>query len=95
MRLLIFLSCVAMVVISVVMVASQSKASAAQLHLRRACKVVWTDANDAKIDRCVKRAMAAMGVEDQLRDNELKRMLLSGERKLESCQKELIECKEE
>ena len=94
MKLLIFLSCVTAVVFSTIMVASQDKATGAEAHLRKACEIVWVHPRSGTVDRCVKRAMAAMGTNDQLRDNELKRLLTSGERKLEACQKELIECKE-
>lgn len=68
---------------------SANKASEAEVHLRKACEVVWTDATDYQIDRCTKRAMAAMGDENRLRDNELKRLLMSSERELETCKQEL------
>ena len=69
---------------------SSNKAAEAEVHLRMACEVVWTDATDYQIDRCTKRAMAAMGDENRLRDNELKRLLMSSERELETCKQELI-----
>ena len=68
---------------------SGNKASEAEVHLRRACEVVWTNATEYQIERCTKRAMAAMGDENRLRDNELKRLLMSSERELETCKREL------
>jgi hypothetical protein len=68
---------------------SANQASEAEVHLRRACEIVWTDASDYQIDRCTQRAMAAMGDENRLRDNELKRLLMSSERELETCKQEL------
>ena len=59
------------------------------MHLRRACEVVWTNATEYQIERCTKRAMAAMGNENRLRDKELKRLLMSSERELETCKQEL------
>ena len=56
---------------------SGNKASEAEVHLRRACEVVWTNATEYQIERCTKRAMGAMGDENRLRDNELKRLLMS------------------
>ena len=70
---------------------SGNKASEAEVHLRKACEVVWSGASDYQIDRCTKRTMAAMGDENRLRDNELKRMLMSSERELETCKEELTE----
>ncbi len=35
--------------------------------------------------------MAAMGDENRLRDNELKRLLMSSERELETCKQELTQ----
>jgi hypothetical protein len=66
-----------------------NKASEAESHLRKACEVVWTHATDYQIERCTKRAMAALGDENRLRDNELKRLLMSSERELETCKQEL------
>ncbi len=68
---------------------SGNKASEAEVHLRKACEVVWTNADVYQIDRCTKRAMSAMGDENRLRDNELKRLLMSSERELETCKQEL------
>ena len=68
---------------------SGNKASEAEVHLRRACEVVWTNATNSQIERCTRRAMAAMGDENRLRDNELKRLLMSSERELETCKQEL------
>ena len=65
---------------------SGNKASEAEVHLRKACEVVWTAATDSQIERCTRRAMAAMGDENRLRDNELKRFLMSSERELEDVQ---------
>ena len=70
---------------------SGNKASEAEVHLRRACEVVWTNATDSQIERCTRRAMAAMGDENRLRDNELKRLLMSSERELETCKQELTQ----
>ena len=70
---------------------SGNKASEAEVHLRKACAVVWTGATDYQIERCTKRAMAAMADENRLRDNELKRLLMSSERELETCKQELIQ----
>lgn len=69
---------------------SGNKASEAEAHLRKACEVVWSSASEYQLDRCTKRAMAAMADENRLRDNELKRMLMSSERELETCKEELI-----
>ena len=68
---------------------SGNKASEAEVHLRKACELVWTNADVYQIDRCTGRAMSAMGDENRLRDNELKRLLMSSERELESCKQEL------
>ena len=68
---------------------SGNKASEAEVHLRKACEVVWTNATEYQIERCTKRSMAAMGDENRLRDNELKRLLISSERELETCKQEL------
>ena len=68
---------------------SGNKASEAEAHLRKACEVVWTNADVHQIERCTRRAMAAMGDENRLRDNELKRLLMSSERELETCKQEL------
>ena len=70
---------------------SGNKASEAEVHLRRACEVVWTNATEYQIERCTKRAMGAMGDENRLRDNELKRLLMSSERELETCKQELTQ----
>lgn len=70
---------------------SGNKASEAELHLQKACEVVWSSASDYQIERCTKRAMAAMADENRLRDNELKRLLISSERELEQCKQELTE----
>jgi len=70
---------------------SGNKASEAEVHLRKACELVWTNAHEFQIERCTRRAMAAMGDENRLRDNELKRLLMSSERELETCKQELNE----
>jgi len=68
---------------------SGNKASEAEVHLRKACELVWTNTDVYQIDRCTKRAMGAMGDVNRLRDNELKRLLMSSERELETCKQEL------
>lgn len=68
---------------------SGNKASEAEAHLRKACELVWTNADVYQIDRCTKRAMSAMGDTNRLRDNELKRLLMSSERELETCKQDL------
>jgi len=70
---------------------SGNKASEAEVHLRKACELVWTNAHEFQIERCTRRAMAAMGDENRLRNNELKRLLMSSERELETCKQELNE----
>lgn len=70
---------------------SGNKASEAESHLRKACELVWTNATDYKVDRCTRRAMAALGDENRLRDNELKRLLVSSQRELQTCKQELFE----
>ncbi len=70
---------------------SGNKASEAEVHLRKACEVVWTAATGSQIESCTRRAMAAMGDENRLRDNELKRLLMSSERELETCKQELTQ----
>ncbi len=69
--------------------ASGNKASEAEVLLRKACEVVWTNTSAYQMERCTKRAMAAMGDENRLRDNELKRLLMSSERELETCKQDL------
>lgn len=67
-------------------------------HLRKACEISWagpTAPSVAKIERCTKRAMAAMGTDDRLRDNELKRLLMQSEHDLAKCGLELDECRGE
>lgn len=66
-------------------VRAQSQAAQAEQHLRKACELVWAGTSPYKVDHCTKRAMAAMGDENRLRDNELKRMLIASERELETC----------
>ncbi len=63
----------------------ENKASEAESHLRKACELDWTNADVYQIERCTKRAMSAMGDTNRLRDNELKRLLMSSERELETC----------
>jgi len=59
-----------------------------QDHLRQACKLVWEGKSDATIERCVGRAMEALGTDERLRSRELQRMLVSCNRELEKLQKE-------
>ena len=70
---------------------AESKTSEAELHLRKACEAVWTNATESQIDRCTKRAMAAMADENRLRDNELKRLLIDSEQELKTCKQELLQ----
>ena len=70
---------------------SGNQATEAVVHLRKACEVVWTNADEYQIERCTRRAMAAMGDDNRLRDNELKRLLMSSERELETCKQELTQ----
>lgn len=65
---------------------SESKTARAAEHLRKACELIWENATSYKIEHCTKRAMAALGEEDRLRDNELKRLLIASERELDRCQ---------
>ena len=68
---------------SVMIPTLQSEASRAEKILRQACEIVWPDATVYQVDRCTHRAMAAMGDENRLRDNELKRLLIDCERELQ------------
>ena len=68
---------------------SSSNVSEAQTHLRKACEIVWSGANQYEIDRCTERTMAAMSDHERLRDSELKRLLFESEEELETCQAEL------
>lgn len=67
----------------------ESTTARAEEHVRKACEVVWMNAAAYQVQRCTERAMAALGEDDRLRDNELKRMLIESEKDLESCQAEL------
>lgn len=58
-----------------------------QSHLRTACELAWTNADEAAIDRCTKRAMASLGTADRLRDNEIKKLLVGCEEELRSLKK--------
>ena len=103
MRFLIFFSCVAMVVISTAAILrSNDKASGAEVHLRKACEIVWSAntpgesrGTQNQVEWCVNRAMSAMGNENRLRDNELKRLLMSSERELDTCKEQLEKINEE
>lgn len=64
---------------------SESPASQAEAHIRKACELVWPETNPRQIELCTTRAMAALVDENQLRDNELKRLLMDSERELERC----------
>ncbi|TDI46126.1 MAG: hypothetical protein E2P02_05815 [Acidobacteria bacterium] len=75
--------------------AEQGEAADAIVHLKKACEVVWTRGTTYQIDRCTRRAMAALGDENRLRDNELKRMLMQSDRELETCSDALEELKAE
>ncbi len=74
---------VTILVLLVALAPVQDEALRAEKLLRQACEVVWEDATPYVIDRCTKRAMAALGDNDRLRDNELKRLLIDCERELE------------
>ncbi len=71
--------------------AEQAEAVDAVAHLKKACEVVWKSGTAYQIDRCTRRAMAALGEENRLRDNELKRMLIQSDRELETCSDALEE----
>ncbi|HXV64480.1 MAG TPA: hypothetical protein VEK15_27530 [Vicinamibacteria bacterium] len=75
--------------------AGHSSAAEAQKHLRRACEIVWANAEPSEIEQCTKRAMAALGHDDLLRDNELKRLLIDSDRELESCRESLDQARDE
>jgi hypothetical protein len=83
------LAALAVVMVTATPSGSGNKASEAEVHLRKACELVWTNADVYQIERCTKRAMSAMGDTNRLRDNELKRLLMSSERELETCTQEL------
>lgn len=68
---------------------SESKTARAEEHLRKACELIWENSTPYKIEHCTKRAMAALGDEDRLRDNELKRLLIASERELDRCEEAL------
>ena len=68
---------------------AQAEAAEAERLLRQDCEVVWASAAPYRIDQCTRRAMAALADENRLRDNELKRMLITSERELEECNAEL------
>ena len=80
----------ALVLVAAAPSSSENPAAEAEHHLRKACEIVWSGSHEYQIERCTKRAMAAMGDENRLRDNELKRLLMSSERELETCKKELM-----
>jgi hypothetical protein len=83
------LAALAVVMVTATPSGSGNKASEAEVHLRKACELVWTNADVYQIERCTKRAMSAMGDTNRLRDNELKRLLMSSEQELETCKQEL------
>jgi hypothetical protein len=58
-------------------------------HLKKACEAVWKTGTPYQVERCTRRAMAALGDENRLRDNELKRLLHQSERELKACSAEL------
>ena len=73
----------------------ESATGKAHEHVRKACELVWSAAPAHEIDRCTERAMAALGEHDQLRDSELKRLILDSDQELETCRAEREELKEE
>ncbi|HXV60138.1 MAG TPA: hypothetical protein VEK15_05550, partial [Vicinamibacteria bacterium] len=75
--------------------AGHSSTAEALGHLRRACEIIWANAEPSEIEQCTKRAMAAMGHDDLLRDNELKRLLIDSDRELESCREALGQARDE
>lgn len=75
--------------------AVESATAKAHEHVRKACELVWSGAPVHEIDKCAERAMAALGEHDQLRDSELKRLILDSDKELETCRAERDELKEE
>ncbi len=96
-----FLATLLMVVVTVpsagarAKAAEQAEAVDAVAHLKKACEAVWKSGTAYQIDRCTRRAMAALGDENRLRDNELKRMLVQSDRELEVCSDALEKLKAE
>jgi hypothetical protein len=68
---------------------TEPRVAEAEHHLRKACGIVWASATPYKIQQCTRRAMAALGDENRLRDNELKRLLIASEQELQTCEQEL------
>ena len=90
-----FLATLLIVVVTVPAAPAQTEATDAMEHLKKACKAVWKTGTAYQIDRCTRRAMAALGDENRLRDNELKRMLIQSDRDLESCSEKLEKLRDE
>ena len=84
----------AIVTITAEQAGSESNVARAEEHLRKACELVWAGAA-YQVERCTRRAMAALSEHNELRDNELKRLLLDSENALESCQSQLGREREE
>jgi hypothetical protein len=72
-----------------------SSTAKAMEQVRKACELVWTNAAAYQIQRCTERAMAALGEDERLRDNELKRMLIESEKELEACRAELADLRDD
>jgi len=70
---------------------AESNVAKAEEYTRKACELVWMDAAPFRIEQCTRRAMAALSEHNQLRDNELKRLLLDTEGELETCEAQLTE----
>ena len=90
-----FLSTLLIAVVAAPCVHAQTEASNAIELLERACKAVWKTGTTFQIDRCTRRAMAALGDENRLRDNELKRMLMQSDRDLVVCSDKLEKLEDE
>ncbi len=89
------IAALSMVDVSAAPSVGQSSTAQAEEHLRQACEIVWARAKPYQIERCTRRAMAMLGNNDQLRDNELKRLLVDSERELESCRQTLDRARDE
>jgi len=74
---------------------TQSSTAKALAQVRKACELVWANAAPYQIRRCTERAMAALGEDERLRDNELKRMLIESENELEACRAELADLRDD
>lgn len=64
---------------------SARQVSEVEIHLKDACAAAWPLGTKARVNQCVARAMAAMGDENRMRDNELKHLLMVCEKELRAC----------